>query len=133
MARPQEYNQTIIDKAQDYLADPQGTVHSLEGLALYLGIHRSTIYDWKDKHDEFSDIVEKVLQHQAKKLQDKGLTGEFNSSITKLLLTKHGYSDKQDVDHTSKGNEIKPILGGMSNGVQGNDSNEQTVETNKED
>ena len=40
------------------------------------------------------------MKKQEKDLINKGLTGDFNSTITKLILTKHGYSDKQDIDHS---------------------------------
>ena len=49
----------------------------------------------------------------------KGLKGEFNASITKLMLTKHGYTDKQDV--TTGGKELPtPII--PLNAIQRDDS-----------
>jgi len=37
-----------------------------------------------------------------------GLSGSMNSTITKLVLSKHGYSDKVDqtVDHTTNGKDL---------------------------
>src|SRR5262249_28803941 len=75
-----------------------------EGLAVALGIARSTVYLWADKHPEFSDILELLLSQQAAQLIQNGLSGRYNSTITKLMLTKHGYSDKQEVEH--KGERI---------------------------
>ena len=46
----------------------------------------------------FSNIFEKLMSEQEKVLVNKGLTGDYNSTIAKLILTKHGYSDKQDID-----------------------------------
>lgn len=40
---------------------------------------------------------------QASQLLQNGLVNHYNSTITKLMLTKLGYSDKREVDHTSKG------------------------------
>jgi hypothetical protein len=30
----------------------------------------------------------------------------MNANITKLLLSKHGYSDKQEIDHTTNGKDV---------------------------
>lgn len=108
--RPQEYNDTFTEKAKEYLKQTDLELPSVEGLAVFLEVHRSTIYDWKDKFDEFSDIVEKILAEQAKSLMNNGLTGKWNSTISKLLLTKHGYSDKIEKDITSGGKTISDIL-----------------------
>lgn len=111
MARPTDYNEEILDKAREYLGalpkDEQ--IHSIEGLADYIDISRSNIYLWASQDDktEFSDIVEKVREKQAKTLISKGLSGDFNSSITKVILTKHGYVDKQETDITTKGDKIQ--------------------------
>ncbi|MFD4554424.1 terminase small subunit [Streptomyces sp. NPDC058469] len=67
---------------------------SIEGLALYLHIRRSTVYDWQKAHSEFSDIVEEILTTQAERLLNGGASGRYNHSISKLILTKHGYVDK---------------------------------------
>ena len=45
---------------------------------------------------------------QASQLIQNGLVNNYNATITKLMLTKHGYRDKQEVDHTTDG---KPIAG----------------------
>jgi len=47
-----------------------------------------------DIYQEFSDILKELDADQEIKLLNSGLTGDFNSTITKLILTKHGYSDK---------------------------------------
>lgn len=110
--RPSKYTPEILDLSYQYLTTlPEDeVVHSIEGLSDYLNVSRETIYNWMEDEDksEFFDIVKKVLSKQAKALANKGLKGEFNASITKLMLTKHGYSDKveQQTDITSKGDKI---------------------------
>jgi hypothetical protein len=109
--RPTEYNSEIIKKAKDYLNNlPEGeVVHSIEGLGLYLGIDRSTIYDWESQEEkkEFSYIVESIRQKQAQTLINKGLENKFNSSITKVMLTKHGY--REGIENTGKdGKDLIP-------------------------
>jgi len=113
MARPRELNQEVLDKARTYLNEYTTSIPSRVGLALHLKIHRDTIYDWESKADKdelcasFSDILGEIDAEQEQKLFDKGLTGDFNSTITKLMLTKHGYSDKTQQELTgANGGEL---------------------------
>ncbi|HEY3385795.1 MAG TPA: terminase small subunit [Saprospiraceae bacterium] len=122
--RPTDYSDDIIVKANEYLNsckdDLENVVSqesdkytmykqvlkvklpSIEGLALYIGIHRSTVYDWQKKYIEFSDIIERLLQQQAEALVNNGLSGNYNPTIAKVLLTKHGYTDKQEIDQKTE-------------------------------
>ena len=95
--RPTSYSQAILDLARMYLANlPEDeVVHSIEGLADYIQIARSTIYEWTSQEDkkEFSDIIENILAKQGKTLVNNGLNNKFSSAITKVMLSKHGYRE----------------------------------------
>lgn len=112
MARPSKYTKEIQSKAEDYsmnfmeYGDPVPTV---AGLADALDIARSTLYLWQEAHDEFSDTLERIDRRQQKFLIAGGLTNEFNSAITKLMLHNHGYSDKSATDVTSQGDRVTDI------------------------
>lgn len=144
--RPTEYNEKVLEKAREYLAlcvdeqyDWTKTVGastsyeykikvklpSIEGLAKYLGIARSTVYEWKEIYSDFSDILEEILAEQAERLINNGLSGNYNPTISKLILTKHGYSDKQETDITSDGKPL-PILTAMN--VHSHNSDSQDSE-----
>ena len=114
MARPSEYNDQILVKAREYLDNlPEDeVVHSIEGLADALGITRPTIYDWISQADkeEFSYIVEKVRQSQGKKLVNKGLSGDFNSKIAAVMLSKHGYREGHELTGKDGKDLPTPIL-----------------------
>lgn len=108
----------MLIKAQEYLAsthdryDEQAhkeivNLPTFEGLAIHLGVHRDTLYDWDKKYSEFSDIIERLKQFQAHRLINNGLSGKYNHTIAKLILSKHGYADKQEIDHTTAG---KPMF-----------------------
>lgn len=102
MGRPTLYNEGMINKAEKYQKDhlEEGDhVPSIEGLALFLGVQKKTLYNWADEHEEFLHTLEKVKLRQAKMLINGGLIGDYNSTITKLMLHNHGYSDKQEIDH----------------------------------
>lgn len=136
MARPAEYSNEVINKTKEYLAlcgdvyyevkqkpKLKDGVHigtedvvvtktklpTIEGLAVYLGIHRDTIYDWESQEDkkEFSDIISELRQRQADMLINNGLTGDYSPVIAKVLLTKHGY--REGVENTGlNGKDLIP-------------------------
>ena len=113
--RPTKYTPELLIKAHEYVdgawQDEGDAVPMIVGLALYCEISKDTVYEWM-KHDdkaEFSDIAKRVEQMQEKNLARGGLSNEFNASITKLLLSKHGYSDKQEIDHTTKGEAVSGL------------------------
>lgn len=84
------------------------SIPSLAGLACYLGVARETLYDWKSKEKAFSDILNEILTLQERTLLNGGLSKDFNPIITKLVLSKHGYSDKVEQDVTSSDGSMTP-------------------------
>lgn len=107
--RPTDYTPELLEAAWEYARTHDGDeVPSVAGLCDKIGISRNCAYEWaKDENKQFNDILETIAKKQEKTLLNKGLSGEFNSTITKLMLTKHGYSDKQETDLTSGGKPIK--------------------------
>lgn len=105
MGRPTEYDADVIAKqvlTYTELCKQQFYLPTIEGLAVHLCVARQTLYDWADKesdhyHSEFADILEQLRAAQASQLIQNGLKGEYNPSITKLMLTKHGYADRQEL------------------------------------
>lgn len=127
MARPVEYTKRHLELAKEYLEsckdeervriktvwDKSTTYEfwvnvklpSIEWLARHLQrndlhIARSTIYEWKDswKYEEFSDILENILSEQAERLINRWMNWDYNWTIAKLLMWKHWYTDKQEID-----------------------------------
>lgn len=103
---PTKLTPELVDRARGYLSGgflvQEESVPSIEGLAVYLKLSRQSIYNYKDASSEFLDIVELIEAKQAMLLINKGLSGDFNGSIVKLMLSKHGYNDKQEVALTGK-------------------------------
>ena len=102
--RPPTYSIEILEKARDYIdkwsTTPRADRKNLPkvaGLAIELGVHRDTIYDWSREHEEFSYILDNLLALQEDELVESGLEGSFNPTITKLMLTKHGYRDSTEL------------------------------------
>jgi hypothetical protein len=110
--RPSQYDAVNVAKATSkYIEDckHQFYLPTVEGLAVHLCVARSTIYEWAKTYPEFSDILEALLAAQGSQLIQNGLKGEYNSTITKLMLTKHGYKDKTDV--TTDDKPVEAIIG----------------------
>ena len=102
MARPTDYTEELLVKANKYIDECPDVVHTVVGLCLFIGIAKSTAYRWAEEDNkEFKDILDYVNALQEKKLVSNGLTNAFNSAITKMMLTKHGYSDKVESVNTN--------------------------------
>jgi hypothetical protein len=98
--RPSKYSDETCRKARLYVdggyAELGDVVPQIAGLACVIGINRDTVYEWASDPEkkEFSDIVAGCLSTQERKLVNGSLKGELNPTITKLLLTKHGYTER---------------------------------------
>lgn len=119
--RPTLYNEEMLAKASKYLSTCVDSydaetetwnveLPSIEGLSIYLDVNRSSVYEWKAKYSEFSNILDRILAEQAKRLLGKGLGGQYNANIAKLALGKHGYHDKVDSDVTTAGEKLNTDL-----------------------
>ena len=106
--RPSEYTPEIVKKAWAYAnggwqkaGDP---VPSVAGLACEINLSRETLRLWsKSEDNEFFGILNKIAQEQERNLVRGGLGGEFNAAITKMMMTKHGYSDKIESEVSGPG------------------------------
>jgi len=106
MARPTDYNEKMLDKVKEYINSCTDTevknkikvkLPTIEGLASYINVNRDTIYEWCKVHKAFSDIIESLREKQVESLINNGLSGDYNSTIAKVLLAKHGYRDAQEL------------------------------------
>lgn len=106
MARPSDYSEKIIAKSWEYLdryQDLEQVVPTIEGLADYINVTRTTIYDWaKDPEKlEFSYIYEALMRKQGLRLVNGGLDNKFNSAIAGMILSKHGYVKVTETHNTN--------------------------------
>jgi len=110
MARPTKYTEDTPKQVLEYLGQwmNEDAVPSIEGLADFLDVNKTTLYEWDNKHPEFSNVLDKVRNKQARILFNGSLKGDLNASISKLMLTKHGYSDKQQTDSVSSDGSMSP-------------------------
>lgn len=117
--RPTKYKEEYCDLADEYIAeciDEETTFHKTmgeksnsydrilkvnlpthEGFAIYINVVPSTLYEWANKHPSFSKALDKIKNEQKKRLLNKGVSGEYNSTIAKLILSSnHGMAEKSE-------------------------------------
>ena len=102
MARPTKYKPEMLERIEDYLENFKEhgeVIPTIAGLTLVLNVCEDTLYEWKKHEDkkEFSELLDKIKKKQETILVSKGLVGDFNPTIAKLILHKHNYSEKQEV------------------------------------
>lgn len=129
--RPTKYDQTFCEKVDEYLEICQDyneqvvrqanaekgyemydnklkvKLPTFEGFMQFINIASSTFYDWKNTYPEFSESLEKILIEQKQRLLNNGLSGDYNPTIAKLILSSnHDMAEKTKTDHTSGGEKI---------------------------
>lgn len=110
--RPTTYTEEMLADAYDYIEnykDNDELIPTVVGLCRHIGRSKSSVYGWAQDPDkqEFLDILNTIEENQHIGLVNGGLSNRFNSAITKMMMTKHGYSDKQEIDITSR-DEVTP-------------------------
>lgn len=112
IGRPSKYDDAVQKIAEDYCDNYTNygdVVPTVVGLALAMDVATNTVYNWANEDNpDFLRIFTRVEQLQHKGLVNGGLLGDFNPAIAKMMLTKHGYTDSQKVDHTTNGKDIAP-------------------------
>lgn len=118
--RPPKLDADFIAKALAYLdsyEDDGKVIPSIAGLSRATGVYRSTLHAWmagelpmveQDIIDQFSDIINAISVEQEEKLLQGGLSNSMNATICKLVLGKHGYSDKVEQDNRSTDGSMSP-------------------------
>ncbi len=113
--QPTLFDDHMVEGAREYLTtfdDEMVSIPTIAGLSLHLEVSKATIFRWKETtehpeglvsseiYSQFRDVLAELKSMAEDKLIKNGLTGDYNAAITKLMLTKHGYSDQQKTDLT---------------------------------
>lgn len=128
--RPTKYKEAYITKAREYINECQdeeveelsgvsakGTelyrtklkvnLPTIEGFAVYLGVDKTSLYEWAKKEPKFSHALEIIKSEQQKRLINRGLSWDYNPTIAKLMLSSnHNMREKTEQDVTSNGESI---------------------------
>jgi len=92
------------------------TKWTLAGLAYHLGIDRHTLYNYKERED-FFHIIKAATDRVAARYEER-LVYENSPTGVIFALKNMGWSDKSEMDVTSKGEQINGF-----NYIAPNDSN----------
>lgn len=131
LGRPTKYREEYIYKVDEYLSEHQDKelervglrneekgyekidyvlkvdLPTIEGFALFLGVNKTSLYEWEKDHPDFSNALDKIRTEQQTRLINEGLAGNYNSTIAKLILSSnHGMKEKTETDLTSGGERI---------------------------
>jgi len=148
MARPTIYSEEILKKTKEYVEEcedeteqetigmsAKGTelfkntvvvkLPTMEGLSYHLNVNKDTLVEWAKIHEEFSVAIDRLKAKQANALISNGLSGKYNPTIAKLLLSaNHGMREKSDITTNDK-DLPTPILGGTSHAIPTDNSNKE--------
>ena len=124
MARPttyrEEYCQMIIDyfnidayktiklkyyykngESKDILKEVPNDLPLFSGFAVKIGVHRETLINWCDKHEEFFDAYKKAKELQRNMLITNGLRGNYQTAFA-IFTAKNitDMRDRQEIEHS---------------------------------
>ena len=112
VGRPTLLTPELKARAAEYLErfNEQGDViPSTAGLACWLGISKASVYNYGEQDAEFLATLDAIQAKQEALTLNNGMTGVFNSTIAKLVLANHGYSDKVQQDNVSSDGSMTPL------------------------
>jgi hypothetical protein len=138
--RPTKYSPTLVKKADEYLKISQDeydefhkvrsnsektadgfdrilkvNLPTVEGFAAFIEVNGDTVVEWAKKYAEFSAALAKIKRVQRERLMNNGLSGNYNSTIAKLILSSnHGMRERQDITSDDKALPT-PLLDGIRN------------------
>jgi hypothetical protein len=116
IGRPTKYiPETIHPQIEEYLLQcgrEQTKLPTVEGLALFLDVNKTTIFEWAKTYPDFSNYLKKIADKQKEQLMNDGMYGgkEVNAGMAVFLLKAiHGL--KENDPSTLVQVKVQPILG----------------------
>jgi hypothetical protein len=114
---PKYTPEELLDKSVEYEEGWKSKgeiIPTLAGLAVHLKVSKECVSRWrkKEKYEKFDQLCARVQSEQELMLISGGLSKTYDASLSKLLLHKHGYSDRIETDnkhnHTVK--KAPPVI-----------------------
>lgn len=113
MARPTKYDPKMVNEVYKYANGGyiacNDAIPSRAGLACELQVSLNSLKNWEREYPEFLSALAHLDAMQHRTTLSGGIRGDMNATICKLVLANHGYSEKQQTDHTSSDGTMTPI------------------------
>lgn len=110
---------TVIEET-DYVATP---MPYFVDWCMKIGIHKSTMLDWVERHPEFSDAYTRAKELQERHLSQNALLGNYNANFASLTAKNWlGWKDRQEHEHTGKDGGPLAFIDMTANGDSGSES-----------
>lgn len=105
-----EFHKTRGEKSDTFERTLTVQLPTIEGFALFLKVSVKSLYSWSEQFPEFLQALETIKATQKERLIEKGLSGDYNPTIAKLILSSnHGMVER--VDKTTDGKPLpQPII-----------------------
>jgi hypothetical protein len=95
--RPTKYTPDMVDRLEGYMRNCSDELPSKSGFAIFVGVHVNTMDNWGRRCPEFLWALRRLHTLQEMEFLNKGLIGEYDSTICKLILSRnHGYRERRD-------------------------------------
>lgn len=109
MARSTEYKEEYRDLTA-YIAErkEKGLIPTVCGYAVYLKYSEQTLLNWQKEQPEFRDAIEQLLALQKDMLITGGLSKDYDSNITRLMLS-HNHRVREKTDLNIGGQKDNPL------------------------
>ena len=107
---PPEAVETALHYIDNHESVYGDVIPSTAGLAHLLGASPQQVRSWARDHDEFLDVYQRLIAAKARILINRGVKGETKEGFAKFLLGHCGYREQKDVDVTSNGASVSPVV-----------------------
>lgn len=113
MGRPTKYLPEYCDMVIEHMSGGA----SLTSFAAEIDVARSTITEWTSQHPEFSAAIKRGKAKCAAWWESLGRSGAMGGEVNPTLvifglknMAPDDWRDKQEIDHTTKGESIAPKI-----------------------
>ena len=98
-----EERKELLSKFEKYI--DENNIPILAEFAYMNNVTRQSMYDWQ----EFSTLIKRCIDKKETNLEKGVLSGKLNAAMGIFSLKQLGWRDKQEIDHTTKGESINKI------------------------
>ena len=118
LGRPKKTLKDLPEDWRDRLIELGRAGKSQEYMAASMGIGKELFYRFKAEEQDFSNAVSEAIGYSRMFWEDAGIEGmymggkdnPFNATVwTFNMKNRFAWADKQEVDHTTKGDKVQSI------------------------